>query len=240
MTPEARAEYIVACLIEGGSIYPHDAAAFLADHDAHTRAKVLAEAKVETVAWLVKKAREQQTWVITELASKLDRGAVRIFLGTPHYRDAMDAHRAEVLAEAVALIETARAADEAMYRDEPAQINRRVGMRTAMALLRREYEPVPEPSRRPRVRRESAAGKCAREGESTQPAPDFFQPGHGYTHLDGTDFLCVAVTTHPNTGEARALGWRIYNGWHQPAALDPDDWTHNYDGCKPPREGGDA
>ncbi|MCM8552661.1 hypothetical protein [Streptomyces sp. STCH 565 A] len=75
--------------------------------DAH-RAEVLAEAKVETVDWLVKKAREYystgskqhalQADVIGTLASKLDRGAVRAFLGTAHYRDAMDAHRAEVLA----------------------------------------------------------------------------------------------------------------------------------------------
>ena len=63
--------------------------------------EVLTEAKQETVAWLVKKARESSTWDAGVLASKIDRGAVRIFLGTGHYRDAMDAHRAEVLAEAI-------------------------------------------------------------------------------------------------------------------------------------------
>ncbi len=73
------------------------------------RAETLAEAKVETVAWLVKKAREYratgssqhilQAEAVEFLASKVDRGAVRAFLGTAHYRDAMDAHRAEVLAE---------------------------------------------------------------------------------------------------------------------------------------------
>lgn len=67
---------------------------------AEVRAEVLAEAKVETVAWLVKKAAEQDTWDAAVLASKVDRGAVRAFLGTAHYRDALDAHRAEVLAEA--------------------------------------------------------------------------------------------------------------------------------------------
>lgn len=66
--------------------------------DAH-RAEVLAEAKNEVVAWLVKKAAEG--WDIGGLASKVDRGAVRIFLGTGHYRDAMDAHRAEVLTEVI-------------------------------------------------------------------------------------------------------------------------------------------
>jgi len=73
------------------------------------RTEVLAEAKVETVAWLVKKAREyrstgssqhvRQAEAVEFLASKVDRGAVRAFLGTTHYRDALDAHRAEVLAE---------------------------------------------------------------------------------------------------------------------------------------------
>ncbi|MFF7553625.1 hypothetical protein ACFZA9_12145 [Streptomyces olivaceus] len=62
------------------------------------RAQILAEAKVETVDWLVKKASEKTLWDVGILASKVDRGAVRAFLGTAHYRDAMDAHRAEVLA----------------------------------------------------------------------------------------------------------------------------------------------
>lgn len=73
------------------------------------RAEVLAEAKVETVGWLVKKAREYrstgstqhalQADAIATLASKADRGAIRAFLGTAHYRDALDAHRAQVLTE---------------------------------------------------------------------------------------------------------------------------------------------
>ncbi|MCM8555676.1 hypothetical protein [Streptomyces sp. STCH 565 A] len=80
------------------------------------RAQILAEAKVETVDWLVKKASEYystgskqhalQAEVIGTLASKLDRGAVRAFIGTAHYRDAMDALTAEARASAFA--ETAR------------------------------------------------------------------------------------------------------------------------------------
>lgn len=76
-----------------------------------------------------------------------------------------------------------------------------------------------------------AAGKDAKGA----PAPDFFQPGHGYTHRDGSDFYTVAVAAHPITGEIRAFGWRIRNGWHEGAALDPDDWQQ-YDGCQPPAE----
>lgn len=63
------------------------------------RAEILAEAKNETVAWLVKKAREEKSWDAGVLASKVDRGAVRAFIGTAHYRDAIDAHRAEVRQE---------------------------------------------------------------------------------------------------------------------------------------------
>ncbi|UJV42020.1 hypothetical protein [Streptomyces sp. AMCC400023] len=66
------------------------------------RAEILAEAKTEVVAWLVKKDRENTP--VGHLASKVDRGAVRIFLGTGHYRDAMDAHRAEVLNEAADMV----------------------------------------------------------------------------------------------------------------------------------------
>lgn len=34
MTPEARTDYIVRCLIEAASMYEDDAKAFLAEHDA--------------------------------------------------------------------------------------------------------------------------------------------------------------------------------------------------------------
>ncbi|GGQ80994.1 hypothetical protein [Streptomyces flaveolus] len=73
------------------------------------RAEILAEAKIEAVGWLVKKAREYRATgsqqhaytadAIETLASKVDRGAVRAFLGTGHYRDVMDEHRAEVRRE---------------------------------------------------------------------------------------------------------------------------------------------
>lgn len=87
---------------------------------ATTRAEAIQAAKLEVVGWLAKKAREYrstgsrqhalQADAIATLASKVDRGAVRIFLGTPYYRDAMDEHRAEVLAEAreIALTEAKR------------------------------------------------------------------------------------------------------------------------------------
>ena len=73
------------------------------------RAEILGEAKVETVGWLVKKAREYRAVggeqnaltadAIQTLASKTDRGAVRAFIGTAHYRDVIDEQRAAVRRE---------------------------------------------------------------------------------------------------------------------------------------------
>ncbi|WP_069769731.1 hypothetical protein [Streptomyces sp. LUP30] len=64
-------------------MYEADARAFLAEHDAHGRAKALAE----VTAWLVKKAREfragntrkaeTQANAVLCMASKISRGAVR-------------------------------------------------------------------------------------------------------------------------------------------------------------------
>lgn len=81
---------------------------------AEIRAEVLAEVKTEVVAWLVKKAREQKTWDAGVLASKVDRGAVRAFIGTAHYRDARDEHRAAVLREGAGI------ADRLISEIEPA------------------------------------------------------------------------------------------------------------------------
>jgi hypothetical protein len=73
-------------------------------------------------------------------------------------------------------------------------------------------------------------------GRTTQPAPGFFQPGHGYTHRYGHDFLCAAITTHPATGERLAIGWRIRHGVHYLAAEGINQWNHEYDGVEPPAE----
>jgi hypothetical protein len=119
--------------------------------DAH-RSEVLAEAdllpKANVVAWLVKKAREDTP--VWQLASKVDRGAVR-----------------------------------------------------------------PDNLR--------------------MLPPDFFEPGHSYTHRDGTDFHCVAVTAHPQTGERLAMGWHVDSwGLHYPATVGINQWRHEYDGVQPP------
>lgn len=57
MSPEARAAYIVACIREGGSMYPEDAEKFLAEHDAHRRDEVRREAFAEAAEVAVRAAR---------------------------------------------------------------------------------------------------------------------------------------------------------------------------------------
>jgi hypothetical protein len=71
--------------------------------------------------------------------------------------------------------------------------------------------------------------------------PDFFEPGHSYTHRDGHDFKCVAVTAHPQTGERLAMGWRV-DSWdlHYPATCGINQWNHEYDGVAAPAEGEQA
>ncbi len=60
-------------------------------------AEVLGEAKREVVAWLVKKAREGTP--IEQLASKVDRGAIRIFLGSEPYAEPLIVDRFDTAME---------------------------------------------------------------------------------------------------------------------------------------------
>ncbi|MFJ5151417.1 hypothetical protein ACIQCF_07480 [Streptomyces sp. NPDC088353] len=72
-------------------------------------------------------------------------------------------------------------------------------------------------------------------------APDFFQPGHAYTHRDGSTFRCVAVTTHPDGGERVALGWHTDTAdWTFVAVRNINHWNHEYDGVQPPAEVGEG
>lgn len=77
--------------------------------------------------------------------------------------------------------------------------------------------------------------KVAEAGTVPAAGPEFFQPGHAYTHRNGTDFRCVAVTTHPQTGEQLAMGWHI-DSWalHYPATVGINQWNHEYDGAQAP------
>lgn len=146
MTPEARTEYIVACIRKGAAMYPEDAEKLLAEHDAHRRAEVLAEA-----------------------ADRIDR--------TP-----------SISAAVHATTELRRMAAEGA------------------------------------AGKDTLGGDQPPAGESTQPAPDFFQPGHTYQRRRWL-FQCLATAPTPFNGERRAVGFLYRPG--EPAtatALDPDDW----------------
>jgi hypothetical protein len=67
----------------------------------------------------------------------------------------------------------------------------------------------------------------------------FFEPGHAYTHRDGSTFRCVAVTNHPDSGKRVALGWHTDTAdWTFVGIRGIDHWNHEYDGVQPPAEGG--
>lgn len=326
MTPDGRAEYIVACIREAGSMYPQDAAAFLAEHDAHRRTEVLDE-----VADAFRQMRGEDgvptallgmdavLTKLAELARKDTGSAIQAPAGEstqPATHDALRQQLATALGQAPnALAVTqvlpllARAVEhrdhwhaELMCADARiAELDRKATATPAPTMPRTEpsfWDAIADAlnaaaaadihigidmngsaltdfsSRsitydQPNTRWVVVCTDCDRpltkscghcrvcdncldcgncsgtdctckcEAAQAEPAPDFFQVGHGYTHRDGSDFLCIAVTTHPATGEPRALGWIIRNGWHDAGALDPDDWAHAYDGCEPP-VGGDA
>ncbi|MFB7461251.1 hypothetical protein [Streptomyces sp. NPDC056188] len=81
----------------------------------------------------------------------------------------------------------------------------------------------------------------AKDIREDAPAPDFFQPGHSYTHRNGSTFRCVAVTTHPDSGWRVALGWITDTaGYTFVDFRNIDHWNHEYDGVQPPAEGGDV
>lgn len=70
----------------------------------------------------------------------------------------------------------------------------------------------------------------------TLPA-NFFEPDHYYTHRNGTDFHCVTVTTHPQTGERLAMGWHVDSwGLHYPTTVGINQWNHEYDGGQAPAD----
>ncbi|MFJ2568143.1 hypothetical protein ACIO02_35360 [Streptomyces sp. NPDC087568] len=132
---------------------------------------------------------------------------------------ALDAHRAEVLAEGAAELD--RIADETEAR-VAAYYGQASGIGPGSAELVREAA---------RTLRSLAEEPSARtEGKSSQPAdatPDFFQPGQTYAEPgDTTDwrFRCDSITTHPEDGERTALGWRHFRGEWEPYAYGEDDF----------------
>ncbi|KND45303.1 hypothetical protein [Streptomyces stelliscabiei] len=172
------------------------------------RAEILAEAKIEVVAWLVKKAAEGTP--IGDLASKVDRGAVRAFLGTGHYRDAMDAHRSRVLNEAADYVEQRRLARADIVTD----FDR--GRRAAEGCVVEEL-------------RELAGEEATAAAATATPDEKFFVPGRVYTRTNRLGlhlrFVCEHLTTDPKVGDREAWGWlHRSDGTRRMERL----WDHDY------------
>ncbi|WP_329336193.1 hypothetical protein OG252_13380 [Streptomyces sp. NBC_01352] len=129
----------------------------------------------------------------------------------------LDAHRAEVLAEADLLPKA----------DVVAWLVKKAREDTPVWLLASKVE----------------RGAIRPDNLRMLPA-DFFEPGHTYTESDGsTDwkFRCDAITTHPENGERTALGWRHFQGKWEPCAYFEDDFdVHQYVGHTDVTETGDA
>ncbi|MFE9127045.1 hypothetical protein ACFYOF_16770 [Streptomyces sp. NPDC007148] len=84
-------------------------------------------------------------------------------------------------------------------------------------------------------------GNREKSSRAAVATPDFFEPGHSYTHRDGSTFRCVAVTTHPNGGERVAVGWHTDTaGWTFIGFRNINHWNHEYDGVQPPAVSGEV
>lgn len=131
----------------------------------------------------------------------------------------LDAHRAEVLAE-----------DGQAYDGELGLLR---GLARTLRSAARKDDGLAEVRRL--LDEHARIDGQARSGEKA--TPDFFQPGHAYTHRNGTDFRCVAVTTHPQSGERLAMGWHIDSwGLHYPTTVGINQWRHEYDGVQAPTD----
>lgn len=116
-------------------------------------------------------------------------------------RRKLDAHRAEVLREAAAVVGNDDTCD-------CGGCDTCVPRELAARLL------------------EMAEGKSSRP--AADATPDFFQPGHTYAQTEYPQhdwrFRCDTVTTHPEDGERTALGWRFWRGNWEAYAYGEDDW----------------
>jgi hypothetical protein len=77
------------------------------------------------------------------------------------------------------------------------------------------------------LRRATADAGEEASAQAPTATPDFFQVGRTYTEPgDTTDwrFRCDAITTHPETGERTAIGWRHFHGQWSEYAYGEDDF----------------
>jgi hypothetical protein len=131
-------------------------------------------------------------------------GGIATLHDVAHAEQLVDAHRAEVLAEATTwLVKKARE-----YRATRNKLGRTQADTTAVLASK------------------IARGAVRPDNRLMLPDPKFFEVDRTYA-ADRWQFHCLAVTSHPRTGEARAIGWYTSKtGLPSVEALDPDDWEH--------------
>lgn len=142
-----------------------------------------------------------------ELMVRTTRGNMTVW-SPAEVRDALDAFKAEVRAEIVGDIHSARLPTFAASESPMlvAKVVRAVDVRLAAQGPEAPYGNV-EGSR------------------ATDATPDFFQPGHVYKHAAWT-FRCDTVTTHPDTNERTVLGWfRFMNDTWRPLSCSEAEWA---------------
>lgn len=167
-----------------------------------------------------------------------DRGSMTVW-SQPEIDDAFAAYDAEHRAEVLA-------GDGQAYDGELAMLRGLV--RTLRAVSRDDRADVAQREVRRLLYEHAADERDAYRRESNpapaEATPDFFQPGHTYTHTDDkTDwqFRVDTVTTHPEDGERTALGWRRFRGEWEPYAYGEDDFEiHLAVGTADITEGGAA
>ncbi|MFF5670315.1 hypothetical protein ACFY8S_09285 [Streptomyces hygroscopicus] len=235
------------------------------------RTEALAEAKAEVVAWLGKKSREyratgkrqREADAVSTMASKIDRGAVRLFLDeagkvTPaggeitQPAQPLTIYRARrVVGDRGAIIghyrtrEQAQARCIAALRDErptlvPDVIVDWLGVDgTEVLSVSTPAEPRPDVT-------DYVVTEITVEGDEPDQPVDFFQPGRTYT--DGTGFTAPEITTvfrvehvtrHPVRGHRRAIGWSRTG---EPGSLWHGDFRDEgeFEGWTEVTEGGDS
>lgn len=131
-------------------------------------------------------------------------GGIATMEDVAHAEQLVDAHRTETLAEVTTwLVKKAREFRALGTRKSQAQANAVAAMASKIS-----------------------RGAVRPDNLRMLPDPGFFEVDRTYA-ADRWQFECLAVTSHPRTGEARAIGWHtVKSGMPSVEALDPDDWEH--------------
>lgn len=189
-------------------------------------------------------------------------GGIATMEDVAHAEQLADAHRTEVLAKAIgrlraipvtctaltgpvwygdgwnsAITQLEEIADYQTPDDEayPGELERLRALSLAVRVVVRNRRERSVEEQQAELQRVMDAHLAWEKNATKGTAPDFFRVGHAYTHRDGSDFHCVAITAHPQTGQRLAMGWRSeHDEWHRPTVCNLGQWLHEYDGVQAP------